>query len=45
MGDPGGRGCQGVCERIIEVFVKIQQKKIGGGSWGEGRVGRGSGWM
>ena len=28
---------QGGCERRIEVFVKIQKKKIGGGG--------GSGWM
>ena len=40
-GGPGGRGVglggQGDCERRIEVFVKIQKKKIGGGgSWGEG---------
>ena len=37
MGGSGvGLGGQGGCERIIEVFGKIQ-KKIGGG----GRVGRG----
>ena len=46
-----GRG-QGGCERSIEVFVKIQKKKIfflgewgvgGGGNWvgGGGRVGGG----
>ena len=39
-------GDQGGCERRIEVFVKIQNKKIGGGSggsgWGGGREG--SGW-
>ena len=44
----GGRGwgCQGGCERRIEVFVKIQ-KKIGGGVGVlvGGRVGVGSGWM
>ena len=48
-----GRGGQGGCERRIEVFVKIQKKKWGGGrgrggGWvGGGRVGggRGSGWM
>ena len=44
-----GRG-QGGCERRIEVFVKIQKKKLGGGGR-EGRGGRigggggGSGWM
>ena len=52
-GGGGGRvGGQGGCERRIEVFVKIQKKKIwgggGGGSGagvgGRGRVG-GSGWM
>ena len=36
----GGGGCQGGCERRIEVFVNIK-KKIGGG--GRGQVG-GSGW-
>ena len=45
----GGRGRgQGGCERRIEVFVKIQKKKIwGGGSGvsGRGRVMGGSGWM
>ena len=35
-----GLGGQDGCERRIEVFVKIQKKKNGGG----GRVG-GSGWM
>ena len=40
---------QGGCERRIEVFVKIQKKKIflggrGRGVSGRGRVG-GSGWM
>ena len=50
-----GGGGQGGCERRIEVFVKIQKKKIwggggvgvrawGGGVGGRGRVG-GSGWM
>ena len=41
-----GLGGQGRCERRIEVFVKIQKKKIGGGGrWGgRGRVG-GSEWM
>ena len=41
-------GGQSGCERRIEVFVKIQKKKIGGGGggwWGgRGRVG-GSEWM
>ena len=52
-GGVGGRGWvwgQGGCERRIEVFVKIQKKKIGGGSGGGGRNegsgwGGGSGWM
>ena len=35
---------QGGCERRIEVFVKIQKKKMGGGTGG-GRVGGGPGWM
>ena len=35
-------GGQGGCERRIEVFVKIQKKKLGGG--GGGGLGRGSGW-
>ena len=36
-------GGQGGCGRRIEVFVKIQKKKIGGGSegGGRGRVGGG----
>ena len=41
-----GSGCggQGGCERRIEVFVKIQRKKMGGGGWGGwGRVGGGQG--
>ena len=40
------------CERRIDVFVKIQKKKLGGGGGGGGRVGGGggfglggSGWM
>ena len=52
----GGRGRgQGGCEQRIEVFVKIQKKKIlgGGGRGGGGRGvsgrgpvgGGGSGWM
>ena len=47
-----GVGVQSGCERRIEVFVKIQKKKIGGGGgggvgaggWVGGRVG-GSEWM
>ena len=40
-GGLGLGGGQGGCERRIEVFVKIQKKK-----WGGGRVGGGgSGWM
>ena len=37
----GGLRGQGGCERRIEVFVKIQKKKIGGvgGGGGRGRVG------
>ena len=35
-----GLGGQGGCERRIEVFVKIQKKKIGGGG---GRGGSGLG--
>ena len=39
----GGRvGGQSACERRIEVFVKIQKKKFGGGGrWGGGGVGGG----
>ena len=41
-----GWGGQGGCERRIEVFVKIQKKKRGGGRWGEGGgVGSGVRWM
>ena len=36
-----GLGGQGGCERRIEVFVKIQKKKIGGGGGGGGSVGGG----
>ena len=40
----GGRvGGQGGCERRIEVFVKIQKKKIGGVGAGGGRFGSGGG--
>ena len=50
MGGSGGRvggGGQGACERRIEVFVKIQKKKLGGREGGSrGGVGLGgSGWM
>ena len=50
MGGGGvGLGGQGGCERRIEVFVKIQNKKkwggeVRGGVGGRGRLG-GSGWM
>ena len=47
-----GLGGQSGCERRIEVFVKIQKKKIGGGGgWGSlgggsvGGRGGGSEWM
>ena len=38
----GGGGGQDGCERRIEVFVKIQKKKLGGGGgsgWGGGQDG------
>ena len=44
----GGRvGGQAGCKRRIEVFVKIQKKKIFffGGGGGGGGEGGGSGWM
>ena len=44
-GGEGGRGRvggQSGCERRIEVFVKIQEKKIWGGGGGGGLGG--SGW-
>ena len=46
-GGPGGRvGGQDGCERRIEVFVKIQKKKLGGSrGGGSGWGGGGSGWM
>ena len=52
MGSGGvGLGGQSGCERRIEVFVKIQKKKLGGGVGGGGvgggvgvRIG-GSEWM
>ena len=39
-GEGVGLGGQGGCERRIEVFVKIQKKKMGGGGC---RVGLGGG--
>ena len=40
MGGVGlGGGGQGGCERRIEVFVKIQKKKLGGVRWGGGGGG------
>ena len=50
MGGSGsGWGGQSGCERRIEVFVKMQKKKFGGGGVrGGGRLGgsgEGSGWM
>ena len=45
-GGGSGWGSQGGCERRIEVFVKIQKKKIGVGEVRGGGVGLGgSGWM
>ena len=40
-------GGQSGCEQRIEVFVKIQKKKLGGGGRGVGGRGRvgGSEWM
>ena len=49
MGGGGGvglRGGQGGCDRRIEVFVKIQKKKLGGGGrprWRGGGEGAGVG--
>ena len=46
MGEGGGGvgfGGQGGCERRIEVFVKIQKKKISGGGGGGGGGGVGGG--
>ena len=49
VGGVGLGGGQGGCERRIEVFVKIQKKKIWGGVRGGGGGGGGSGegseWM
>ena len=54
VGGLGGRvrvgGCQGGCDRRIEVFVKIKKKKKiffggAGGGGGVGLGGGGSGWM
>ena len=52
MGGVGfGRGCQGGCERRIEVFVKIKKKNfffgggVGGSVGGVGLGGGGSDWM
>ena len=49
MGGRGRVGGQRGCERRIEIFVKIQKKKLGGGGggrWGGGGGSReGSGWM
>ena len=39
-----GWGGQGGCERRIEVFVKIQKKKLGGVRWGGGSVAEGVRW-
>ena len=40
MGGVGlGEGGQGVCERRIEVFLKIQRKFFFLWAWGVGRVG------
>ena len=36
---------QGGCEQRIEVFVKIQKKKLEGGGLGRVGGGGGSGWM
>ena len=38
-----GLGGQSGCERRIEVFVKIQKKKLGGGGRGGGGGGVGGG--
>ena len=40
-GGGSGWGCQGGCERRIEVFGKIHKKKIGGGGREGGLVGVG----
>ena len=44
----GGGGCQVRCERRIEVFVKIQKRKLGGGGgrgWVGGMGGDFGGWV
>ena len=41
MGGVGLGGGQDGCERRIEVFVKIREKKLGGGGRGVGGVGGG----
>ena len=43
VGGGVGLGGQSGCELRIEVFVKIQKKKIWGGVGGRGRVGGGGG--
>ena len=43
LGEGGGVGFVDGCERRIEVFVKIQKKKNGGGSGGIGLGGGGGG--
>ena len=40
-----GLGGQSGCERRIEIFLKIQKKKICGGGGSVGGVGQGTGWM
>ena len=43
MGGVGvGLGGQSGCERRIEIFLKIQKKKFGGGVVGDGGGGGGS---
>ena len=52
VGGGVGLGGQSGCERRIEIFLKIQKKKLGGGGGGVvggggggGGEGEGSGWM
>ena len=40
MGGGGGGGVRVGCDRRIEVFVKIQKKKLGGGGGGVRELGR-----